>query len=496
MIKRINSLWRIGFIFLCVCLCFGFLKPLPLSAGSMYHEVTGTGLWESDEPTRDDLINSMAGETALLENTQEGGTGLVGDGVIQAHVQGEDTDTTNRIASYLQGVKNGNSSVFTRSMLEYLLHNAKACWFCDVFKTIYKAINTLATNIFNKMAKAFLNLMGVGILFLILFKVGRMLVQLQDVDLMQFLNDLFRPLGRAIIATAMLTVLVASNSQTVFYIVTNPILDVSLKLGGSILETTLGKVEYLYTTGTDVDSVITKSLNPDWSTVNSQYETENKTPASTALGEATQNMLVEWLQSVASSFMVGIAIGVTFMKVGFSKFFTGGFSMLLSGLFIWGGFWILYLAFPFKIIDAFIRLAFVLTLMPLWIVLWVFPVTQQYSKRAFEMFLSSCFLFITISIMISLILMLINHVVPDPLYGEGGASIRRSEFFNELIADHNENALKYVNIGCGMIMNAIAFTAMGGALLSAAGTIANSFIGGDGASVKANIGDRDRKSVV
>ncbi|MDY6407925.1 MAG: hypothetical protein SPL08_04430 [Pseudomonadota bacterium] len=395
-----------------------------------------------------------------------------------------------RVEAYLNQ-RAGRKNLFPATMDEYLQEYKDACWFCSIFESMYDAINTMVTSVFNKLSKWFLSLMGLGILFLILFKVGRMVVQFQAVDVMQFLNDLFKPLGRAIIATALLGALVASNTQTVFYLITNPVMDVSLRMGESILDTTLGEVTSLYNrhkTGTDADKIVTDSLKPNWTPINQQAEAENDTAPDTALGTATKMMLVQWMKSVSSSFVVGIAMGGTFIKLGFRHFFTGGFSVFLSGIVIWLGFWILYLTFPFKIVDAFVRMAFVLTLMPLWIVLWVFPITQQYTKRAWEMLLSSCFLFVTLSVMIAIVLMLINSVVPDPLYGEDGSSISRSQFFNYLMQGYNKKASSYVSIGCGMIMNAIAFTAMGGALLSAASTIANSFIGGGG-NIQTNVGD-------
>ena len=128
-------------------------------------------------------------------------------------------------------------SVFKTVFITYLAEYKDACWFCDLFagktnttytnktgitedeaqslydpyqnpglsvdemrkhneettaanwdkKTtysggIYDAINVMTKNLFNEMATDFLTLLGIGILFFILLKVGKMLVQFQEVD--------------------------------------------------------------------------------------------------------------------------------------------------------------------------------------------------------------------------------------------------------------------------------------------------------------------------
>ena len=445
----------------------------------------------SDERSLKQKVNDLA---AAL-----GSTWLFDNPVIRkiAHVIygqfGDDVldDYDSNKAGYLN-----QAPIFTETIRAYLSEYKDGCWFCNIFESIYDAINNIVTQVCKKLSKFFLLLLGMGILFLILFKVGRLLFQFQEVDVMQFLNDLFKPLGRAIIAMALLWVFISNNNQTIFYLLTNPVLEVSFRMGEGILDSTLGEVKNLYgstKTKTDADEVIQKNLSPDWSEVNQKAEEENSTPPDTALGEAPKKMMLLWMKSVSSSFIVGIALGGTFMKVGFKNILiAGGFSMFFSGFCIWLGFWILFVTVPFKLIDPFVRFAFVLALMPLWIILWVFPITQQYTKRAWEMYLSACLLFITLSIMVSIVILLANNVVPDRLYASDArvipSSISRSDFYQKLVWGENLKATRYASMGCGMITNAIAFLAMGSAILSAAATIANSFIGGGG-NVQTNVGD-------
>ena len=227
--------------------------------------------------------------------------------------------------------------VFKKTFLSYVEEYKDACWFCNLFagnedttyesksgssedmtkKTtysggIYDAINVMTKKIFNEMALDFLAILGLGTLFFILLKVGKMLVQFQEVDVMQFLNDLFKPLGRAIIAVAILGLSVSAGHQTIFYMLTNPVLDASLRTGQKILGTTLGDVKILTTGDDTVDSNLTKDLTSklDWSEINSKAKSENSEKGGdNPLEEAARLTLVQWMKSVSSSFIVGIALG-------------------------------------------------------------------------------------------------------------------------------------------------------------------------------------------
>ena len=78
------------------------------------------------------------------------------------------------------------------------------CWFCDLYKTLFDIMNKLATNVATSLRNDFLVLLGVGLLFYLAFKIGSTVVKLQEVDLMQFLGELFKHMGRAMIAAAFL----------------------------------------------------------------------------------------------------------------------------------------------------------------------------------------------------------------------------------------------------------------------------------------------------
>lgn len=388
-------------------------------------------------------------------------------------------------AEALQNCENPVSepnSTYNQTMKAY--QEDDGCWFCGIFNTIYVAISNLVTKIFDQLAKEFLKLMGVGILFLLLFKVGKMLVSLQEVDVMQFLNDLFRPLGRAIIATAFLTASVAAGNG-IFAIVITPFMDAAFILGQQLQMKEGGPVDtYVYV----------ETTHPDGSKTEERYAFENgacnyigmepTVGEKQALNRDTQCRMYRMLKDVSASLILGIGMGVTFMKVGFDTIDQGGVPLIVSGLIMWCAFWAVYIMFPLKLFDPLCRLAFVLALMPLWIVLWVFPATVEYTKKAWNMFLSSCLLFVVLSVMVSLALTLMDHALtPEDI---------KVKVVNCLKADMPRNAAVLFSVSGKMTMNTLCFGFMAWSLLAAAEPLANSFIpsGGSlniGGSVASNV---------
>ncbi len=132
-------------------------------------------------------------------------------------------------------------NLFIRTLNEYM--NDGGCWFCSTFASLFRAINKLATDMFIKLTNLFLMLLGFGLLFTIAFKVGRMVIQLQEVNLMQFLQDLFKPLGRGIIAVAFLTtfsIVGVVSDDNIFSILISPFLELAFYLSSTILKAIIG----------------------------------------------------------------------------------------------------------------------------------------------------------------------------------------------------------------------------------------------------------------
>ena len=132
-----------------------------------------------------------------------------------------------------------NQTLFVTTLKSYM--NNGGCWFCPMFAALLNAINTIATTMFKALANLAMILLGFGLLFVIAFKVGRMAFQLQEVNGAQFLQDLFKPLGRGIVAVALLTTFTTTSAvvtdDNIFSLLITPFLEMALNLSSYVVKT-------------------------------------------------------------------------------------------------------------------------------------------------------------------------------------------------------------------------------------------------------------------
>lgn len=187
-----------------------------------------------------------------------------------------------------------------------------------------------------------------------------------------------------------------------------------------------------------------------------------------ALGSGNNRILqsaICWMQDVSASLGVGMALGSTLIKANTNRFWDGVMTIAI-GVCMFLAFFLIYLMFPLKLLDAFIRLAFVFALMPLWIILWVFPATAGYTKKAWDTFIGTLFYFISLSIVIALVLILMNESIQP--------AAQRTEIFKLMLGDNTAAAAKLLSFGKTFFLT-LAFGLMGYTLLNTAEALSNMF---------------------
>ena len=353
------------------------------------------------------------------------------------------------------------------------------CWFCPIFGTLFDAMNTIATNISRDLSQTFLAIMGVALLFSIGFKTAKMLTSLQAVDLMQYLTDMFRHLGRAIIASAFLWA-----SLSIFTYVISPFLTMSLSLSTTIIE------------AGDVRATITKATQEINSQGNANINTasicnaaddnalpllqaeatalDNGTAPQQAFAPSVKAALICLMRTVSASLISGMVVGATIYYGGIAVLVDSimqigtAFKMIYIGAFIVLGHIFIFAAVPFKYIDSMVRMAFVCALMPLWIILWVFPATTGYTKKAWDMFLSTCAIFLCMSVILVLVVQLINAAFEPAVL---------ADVVRYLVADQAKLAAEKFNVSLKNLLVTTIMCFTGYKMLGTATTLASSFIG-------------------
>lgn len=360
------------------------------------------------------------------------------------------------------------TSAYVKVMIDFVgSGGTDFCWFCPIFEGMFDAMNNLTTAISLKLSGWFLMVMGVGLLFSIAFKVLKVVTQMQAVDLMQFLTDMFKHLGRAIVATALLL-----TSLSIYTYLVSPVLSLSMGLTTVILDEGGGQGEMIRairgqnkTAAGTVDKMsICGDLQKDM-TLSPDVNTQTK-----AFTPDVRASFVCTLRVMSSTLIFGMALGVVIYGFAFSHLIWGivpDISYIFTGLIIILAHLAILISFPFKLVDAMIRMAFVTALTPLWIILWVFPATVGYTKKAWDMFLSSCLIFVCLAVVIVLVMSMMQYTFGN----------NREDLIKFLVAGKDQEAAALVPMGGKECFVIAAFGFLGWKMLSTATQLASAFVG-------------------
>ncbi len=392
------------------------------------------------------------------------------------------------IALLLSTQAGAQDTKFQETLKDYYgaTSDSSICWFCPVFQAILLAINTLTKYTTEGLATPFLTLLMLGMLFFLVFKIGKFLVSFQAVDIGSLIPELTGPLGRAIIASILLF-RDGAFMVVLFASLLNPILDIGMDLSTRILQSTMDSTTMSIVAAKQDPQAIANAaaagaaapgsgsstsasgIDPDTCPFRMQGNADYSQIDKSALTGREINSILCWIGTVSSSLGVGMAVGSTLMKASFTAGFLvfPDFGMLLTGLIIFASFFALFLAFPFKLFDAIIGLGFVLALMPFWVVLWVFPQTSGYTKKAWDKFIGSIILFLCLSVVISFVLVAMNTAIPN-----------REEVFRLLLAGLSKQASERLGVGGKSLFITAAMGWLSFSMLGAAQSLAQSFGGG------------------
>lgn len=99
-----------------------------------------------------------------------------------------------------------------------------------------------------------------------------------------------------------------------------------------------------------------------------------------------------------------------------------GIDILWPPMWMWGClmgvlFWVVSFLFPMALMDVVFRIGLILGMLPLFIVAWVFPLTRNYAKTGWNVFLQACFVFVVAAMMIG---MLVKTVEQTWVLAAGG----------------------------------------------------------------------------
>lgn len=234
----------------------------------------------------------------------------------------------------------------------------EACWPCAVYEETFKILEKILETLLKTTCESAVTLLGFGLLFWLLFHVGKFVVTIQEPNMRKFLFPMTNVLFKSIVVFA----LINNADDYIAFIgenIVQPILiffaDVS-KLIFDSNETVKG--------ATTVPSVATKIAS------------------SGKLFGPAGGYFLDIVYRIFIALKFGSSLGFAIWKgIGVIPF--------IFGLFIIFMFWMMMLTMPLMFLDGFVRIAVILVLSPFVLVAWIFPATKKMLEKLWGIFLGT-----------------------------------------------------------------------------------------------------------
>ena len=310
--------------------------------------------------------------------------------------------------------------------LKSIMGFGNGCWFCGIFEKIFDLINELATRLYALLSGWFQALLAIMGFAAILFMVGKFFLTFHGTNIGQEYTNLFQMIGRMMLAFALLHASVGEVFGLFirpFFSFTGALVDAinaveSPAAGGMVIS--LSQINITQTGNCSAED-LQGVANKIQAEVKSMCIDETQNPYGTftfdgkeaAFDATMRSVLGCMLKTTSAALLVGMAQGAATMELSNEKGFMykdiiPNFGMLIFGLIQFIAFLYLYIMTPIKLLDVLIRFGFVAIMMPLWIVFWVFKTTRGYTKKAWDIIMTSLFYLVSLTIMLLLALKILG----------------------------------------------------------------------------------------
>lgn len=264
------------------------------------------------------------------------------------------------------------------------LAKTKKCLFCPLFKTLYKAAQTMAQISYEKTGIPIRNVMVIGFAVYIAFAVLGHVSAFTKQDAPKFLTDLLVITFKVIVAFLLL-----SNGEEIYNWVINPLLAAGLDFGSAMLFQSGGS---------------------------SMAECKANAGSLTGiLPDGLYDRLECYIKAIQDEISFAQATGDSLMCFGRKEasgwFGIWDFSMVFQGVIIYLCALLLSFAFAFYLIDSVVQLGIVGAMMAFLIACWPFKMTSGFTGKGFNMILNTFFIFIFMGIVVSINFQLIGEAM-------------------------------------------------------------------------------------
>ena len=330
---------------------------------------------------------------------------------------------------------------------EYQAEIKLKCIPCGLFAKILAAAQNIADAAFNVMKDPLSKLLEIAFLIFIGYTTLIMIGSPETQKISQYLSSLLTQGFRVAVA-----LLILASPEFLYDNLAEPLLDGSIDFG----------------------IAITESKKQDFLAKGGEYESnfKNESYLSSDMLTTMVGSMAGFNESAATVPAIGEALWCNaWIKLGASQgFFIPRISMALEGvIFIVFGYMIM-LALGFYLLDTALQLGIVCALMPFFVACWPFKMTSKYTKVGWNMFLNTCFYFIMMGILVTVVVNLISMSIS----GDRPAD----EFIAILSSGSPDYIMQYIDFGGLQMIMCILCTMFAFKISKETGNLANKFAKG------------------
>ncbi len=290
-------------------------------------------------------------------------------------------------------------------VLPVKLYNARKCFFCPLFSTMYKVSGEITAISFKNLATAFATILMLGLALWVAVQTLTQVSSLTKQDAPKFLTNLIKQSYKVLIAFLLL-----QYSTQIFELGITPVLKAGLAFGNVMLDE---RYSVIKTSDNLTDDQKMEEQNPGITKRRAMLT--NTTYFDGDLYLNLDNFVVNVQRNI--SFMQGIGSslicigGHGMITPGSIITFGAGFMMMIQGILLAAFAFLMAIAFAFYLLDAVVQLGLAGALMPFLIASWPFKITAKYSKIGWNMILNSVFIFMFAGMVITVDLNLVSAAV-------------------------------------------------------------------------------------
>ena len=307
----------------------------------------------------------------------------------------------------LKYANEGKNSASIRGceVLPVKLYNARKCFFCPLFSTMYKVSGEITAISFKNLATAFATILMLGLALWVAVQTLTQVSSLTKQDAPKFLTNLIKQSYKVLIAFLLL-----QYSTQIFELGITPVLKAGLAFGNAMLDE---RYSVIKTSDNLTDDQKMEEQNPGITKRRAMLT--NTTYFDGDLYLNLDNFVVNVQRNI--SFMQGIGSslicigGHGMITPGSIITFGAGFMMMIQGILLAAFAFLMAIAFAFYLLDAVVQLGLAGALMPFLIASWPFKITAKYSKIGWNMILNSVFIFMFAGMVITVDLNLVSAAV-------------------------------------------------------------------------------------